>query len=162
MGRLLVIVMTLCVACGADPARPDATASDAAPPDAAVPDAFSCTSCVDPVPVCNEPALRCDQCETSPACAALPFTVVCVDGSCRECGGDPDCQGAALGPTCDLDRGYCRCAAPADCAGNPNGDVCDDGLGACTCGGDGDCVAPRTCQAQPYLGPGASTCQDPP
>jgi hypothetical protein len=109
------------------------------------------------VAVCNEPEHRCDQCATSPDCAALPYTDVCAGGACRECASSDDCGAAALGPTCDVANGYCRCAAPADCAGNANGLVCDTALGACTCTGDGDCTS-GTCLPQPYLGPGAKTC----
>lgn len=158
MGRLgmLVLLVCWCAGCGSGGADPPQV--DAGPPDAIVPDAFSCASCVAPVAVCNEPEHRCDQCASAPDCAGLPFTGVCESGACRECASSTDCTGGALGPTCDTERGYCRCAGPGDCAGNPNGTVCDAALGACTCTGDGDC-AQGTCQPQPYLGPGAKTCQ---
>jgi hypothetical protein len=152
----VVLGLGLIVACGAGGTRP---AVDAGPADAAAPDAFSCASCVAPVPVCNQPETRCDQCATSPDCTGLPFTGVCADGACRECAGDGDCGGGALGPSCDVDRGYCRCTDAGDCAGNANGGVCDATLGACGCTGDGDCAGTATCQLQPYLGPGAKTCQ---
>jgi hypothetical protein len=100
-------------------------------------------------------------CVDAGGCADQAFALVCDDGRCVECAAPVDCAASAfaLGPRCDVARGYCTCAEDSDCAGNTNGPTCNPATSSCGCVRDQDCIDPRTCIVEPYLGGTVRTCQ---
>jgi len=102
-------------------------------------------------------------CSVDAGCDGEALTPVCdlERGACVECFSRSDCERAgAFGPACDEMSGYCRCERDDDCAGNRNGPYCHEVTRACTCLLDQDCGPRGDCALEPYLGMDVRTCRE--